>query len=600
MKLGNGEKTVVILILGLLLSTISYQVSAQTTAPVGMEPRFGGTFVYVLSTDPGNLNPAITTDFNVGQGADPAYEGLTFATALPGYPAGPALAESWESSADAKIWTFHLVKNATFQDGIPFTSADVKFTVEKILVPYHPGGKTIWQNLTSVDTPDNYTVTFNFNQGFGPLPQFVTIYWCPILPMHLWNGTDILKNPYNLKPLGTGPFVFKEYQAGQFVSYTRNPNYRLNPLPYLDGVIARVIPDETSRSIAYEKGEVNFMAPFIAPYAEGVKLANTPGTYIPPAGAAWNEQDMNYMVVNSGNLQSPVSNKLVRQAISYAMDRDTYVNLTTYGLDTPALSFFHATSSYYTAQPPYTYNTTKAEQLLDQAGYPRGNGGIRFTLKLRCSTDDLGRKKADVTASMLAKVGIACDVQLTDYTTMKTLVFIQEDYDISYVVGFTTGPDPYITARFFTKSGLHYPPLVFTNNAKYNNSRVDELYDLAVATSNVTQRQVYYNEIQQILWEDLPYIPISDANFPQIASTDFINVPPSAKSTEQGLEKVWWVGGTPSSAITLDARVTDLENSLSDLKGNMNTLTTLMYASLAISLIALVVAGFAVLRRKKT
>jgi len=135
----------------------------------------------------------------------------------------PSLAEKWDVSADGKVYTFHLVRNAKFHDGKPLTSADVKFTIESIILPYHNQGKDHFGIVDKIETPNSYTIVFRLKRPFAPFMQGLTTDGAPIFPKHLWEGTEIRKNQYGLKPIGSGPFIFKEWARGSHFTLERNP-----------------------------------------------------------------------------------------------------------------------------------------------------------------------------------------------------------------------------------------------------------------------------------------------------------------------------------------------------------------------------------------
>ena len=211
-------------------------------------PRYGGTFIVGSGGDPVTLN--LATDFSTIDtlAASSIYNMLVKSDA--DLNPQPDLAESWKVSNDGLTYTFQLVKNATWHDGKPFTSADVKFTFAEVLKKYHPRGSVVLNSVESIETPDPHTVVFKLKQPFDPLMKFIGNE-AFIIPKHLYENTDILKNPYNLKPIGTGPFVFKEWKKGSHIALERNPSYFKKGKPYLDKIIIKVVPDASSRMIAF-------------------------------------------------------------------------------------------------------------------------------------------------------------------------------------------------------------------------------------------------------------------------------------------------------------------------------------------------------------
>ena len=186
---------------------------ASPAPSVAAAPKRGGTLVVAAGSDPGQLNPAITTAGGTHFAAGSIYNGLVDLDK--DFKPAPDLAESWTVSADAKTYTFKLVKGVKWHDGVPFTSADVKFTFEEVLLKFHARTKAgVEPVLAGIDTPDDTTVIFRFKTPYSPLLQQLNVIEAPIVAKHIYQGTDIQNNPANLKPVGTGPFRFVDYKKG--------------------------------------------------------------------------------------------------------------------------------------------------------------------------------------------------------------------------------------------------------------------------------------------------------------------------------------------------------------------------------------------------
>ena len=155
----------------------------------------------------------------------------------------PYLAESWETSADGKKVTLKLVKNAVFHDGKPITSEDVAFSIG-VIKANHPF-KSMLAPVTSVDTPDPYTVVINLAHPHPALLLSMSPALMPILPKHVYgDGQDVKMHPANLKPVGSGPFKLTEYKQGEFITLEKFDKFFIAGRPKLDKVVVRIIPDE--------------------------------------------------------------------------------------------------------------------------------------------------------------------------------------------------------------------------------------------------------------------------------------------------------------------------------------------------------------------
>lgn len=243
----------------------------------------------------------------------------------------PDLAESWTVSPDGRAYTFKLRTGVTWHDGQPFSSADVKFTFDEVLLKYYARTKAGLENvLDGIDTPDASTVVMRFKQPYGPLLQRLDAREAPILPRHIYAGSDVQNNPANLRPVGTGPFKFVEYQKGESVRLVRNERYFKPGLPYLDELIFKIIPQASTATRALEHGEVDYL---LAPAeADVARLRQNAGIVVAiSAGSAGGS--------NIFNLRRPPFDKIeVRQAFAYAIDRQQILDQVKFALGKVAAS----------------------------------------------------------------------------------------------------------------------------------------------------------------------------------------------------------------------------------------------------------------------
>lgn len=217
-----------------LLLVIPTTVGAQTA------PARGGTLVVAISADPGHLNPAITTSGATHAAAELLYNGLLGRDERG--DATPELAESWTIEQNGAAYRFRLRPDVSWHDGTPFTSADVKFTFEEVLLKLHARTRASMSGvLAGIDTPDDRTVVFRFKQPYAPLLLQLDATEAPIIPRHVYQGSDPQTNPANLQPVGTGPFRFVSYRKGAEIRLARNPTYFKPGLPQLDAIVMRVI-----------------------------------------------------------------------------------------------------------------------------------------------------------------------------------------------------------------------------------------------------------------------------------------------------------------------------------------------------------------------
>jgi ABC-type transport system substrate-binding protein len=219
----------------------------------------GGTLNVLVQPEPPTLMLGINQQGPVELVGSKIYQTLlTYDFAL---KPQPGLAKSWTQSPDGMTYTFKLQENVKWHDGKPFTSADVVFSTKTFLPEVNPRARAVLAHVADVEAPDAQTVVFKMKQPFGPfLGSFVPSNM-PMVPKHIYEGTDFRTNPANQTPIGTGPFKFKEWQRGQYIHLVRNDDYWKPGLPYLDAIYFRVLPDASARAFALETQQADVAGP---------------------------------------------------------------------------------------------------------------------------------------------------------------------------------------------------------------------------------------------------------------------------------------------------------------------------------------------------
>lgn len=489
--------------------------------------------VMAQTSEPRTLNMALTVTFYDELVAGQIFQGLV------GHDwqmaPKPELAESWEISADGLTITFHLVRNVKWHDGQLFTSADVKFSFEQVLLPYHPAGKSNFAVISSIETPDPITVVFKLKNPFPALFKFLTAMYAAIVPKHLYEGTDILKNAFNGAPIGTGPFKFKEWIKGDHITLVKNENYFKENKPYLDMVVVRIIPDMSALMMAFEKGEVNYV-PYYFPYYEVDRFKKMEGFNVTLQFSPWCITDE-----LGFNLNNPIlKNVEVRRAILYAIDRKDI--LTKVGFDNGILATGPIANTPFTAWAynpnvvKYDRDLEKANNLLDQAGYPKGADGIRFKINvyvIAARYDHI--EEAELIRDQLKEVGVSLEIVAVDYAVWDQNVFKTWNFDIAIVAMTAGGPDPHYEFQHYHST--RHIPVSWSNFIGYNNSRVDQLFELGMIEINKTKRAQYYYEIQDIMAKELPAAWIFVRYSVSAYNTKFEGLPPGVWMSE-GMEDV--------------------------------------------------------------
>ena len=464
-------------------------------------PTPGGTLVIGIVANPGHLNPAISTGSEVHAVADSIFNGLVALDdqATP----RPDLAIGWSVNDDATVYTFELAPNVRWHDGMPFTSADVRFTFEEVLLRYHARTRSgLDGRLERIETPDDHTVVFHFAEPYAPLLQQLNVTEAPILPRHVYaEEPDVTTAAANLRPIGTGPFRFVSYDADDQVVLERNDDYFKAGLPYVDRLVFRIVPDATTRLLALERGELDVIAG--VPASEFERIAASPAltTYAPNSGPGGGFCVMTLAFNLDREL---LADRAVRVALAHAIDRAQLVDQVLYGSGRVATGPIHSgMAAFYTDDvTTYPFDPELAARLLDQAGYPAGADGVRFTLDFLHFP--AFAKYGEVARQNLAEVGVHVELVALDRAAFVTRVFTQRDFDTA-VISYCNNTDPAIgVARVYLSSNIGDIP--FSNAGAYANPEVDRLFAEAATLADVGERAARYAAVQRLLTEELPYL----------------------------------------------------------------------------------------------
>jgi len=517
-----------ILALGVVSALLPPMVRGQ---PLTGAPQRGGTLVQVIGSDPGHLMTGTTSATSIGIVSRHIYQSLIRFDF--DFNPVPELATSWDVSADHLTYTFRLVENAVWSDNVPFTSADVKFSYEEISGKYHPRTSTFVKGyLASIETPDDHTVVFKLKSEYGPFMGFMSRSFLSgdIFPKHIWEGSTasvdaLMANPAALQPIGTGPFVLKEWAKGDHLTLVRNDLYWGKDQPYLDRIVYRIMPDSVSRVLALEKGEIDLITQSQMPYSEVARLKQNPNIYIPmnPTG---HEAAAAFMYLFFNTKRAPFDNVLVRQGIAHAINRDMLIERAVYGMAFPVTG--PIPKSFAWAYNPdvhkYPYNVTKANELLDQVGYPRKADGTRFQTTWLYNPEEFDHAKvAELAIQMLKDVGIDAKLRPMEEAAMEETFFVNWDFDLCALdAGTFFDPELGVRRMYDGTQATHRP---YTNPTGYNNPVVNDLFDKAARSIDHDVRGPYYKQLSAILMDDLPIFQLYEKIQVAGMKNNILNIP---------------------------------------------------------------------------
>ncbi|WP_342432800.1 ABC transporter substrate-binding protein [Neobacillus sp. FSL H8-0543] len=449
------------------------------------------TFIYGIDGDPGNAVNVITTGDRYGLMEIKAlYSPLYMYNGKDNVEF--FLAESMTASEDFLTYTAKLRKDVKWHDGEAFTADDVVFTYEQMLKEENGGwarSQLIFNDQpVKVEKVDDYTVKFTLPEvSMGAFEGLGNIF---IMPKHIYEGeTNIANSPKNATPVGTGPYKFKEYKAGESVTFEKNEAYFLGA-PKIDKVVYRIIMDANSATMALQKGEINAFA--IQP-SDASKFKDSKNVTLMP----YDEGRVGYL---GFNLSSPaVQSKEVRQAVAYSLNRDeintaSYVSSDFYD---NAYSILPSKATYYTDNvEKFKLDNDKSKELLASAGVSDLKLKLGFT-----ANNPAQQKQAAVIQQNLQAAGISVELVGMDATALfQKMESEHTDFDM-YLSGYIMGIDPdTFNSLFVTDSP--------SNFMHYSNPKVDELFNQGRVEKDDAKRQAIYEEIQQIVIEDAAFYPL--------------------------------------------------------------------------------------------
>ena len=489
--------------LAVVIFALTGMIDPVTSSAADDHPR-GGTMVVGVSGEPAHLNPAITTAGNLHGITASIFNGLV-GLDQKAEPV-PELAEKWQVSTDGKTYTFFLRKDVRWHDGAPFTAADVKFTFEDLLLKFHARTRAgLKDNLTEIATPDSHTVVFRFRNSYAPFLRRLDVIEAPILPRHIYQGKDAFTGAPNQRPVGTGPFRFAEWMRGNHVVLKRNESYFRNGQPYLDRVNFRFLPSTAAAVVALEAGELDYLSSVDGANLNHLRTAKKITLTRSAAGSGGS-----YCIITLiPNLRMPTLQMVaVRQAINFAIDRNFILERVYFGAGQAARGPIHSELTWFDpALATMPYDRAKANRLLDDAGFPLGGSGVRFSLRFAYPHAGFG-PLADALKTQLAQVGIELSLEPGDVNAVTERVFVKSNFDLG-VASLCNGPDPDVgVKRIYHSSNIL--PIPFGNGAGYRSPEIDALFDRAVQTMDHAKRLILYREIQQVLIGELPYFWLTE------------------------------------------------------------------------------------------
>jgi len=501
--LTRRDKLAVLALVGLLAVTSVVAIATDRT-DLPTDPAFGGTYVEGVAGAPLYFDPIIAAT-NVDQDVS----GLVF-TGLTRFDRDGTivadLASSFEADPTGKIWTFTIRSDANWQDGAPVTADDVMYTVGLLQDPAYTGPFADAFRGVTVEALAPKIVRFTLPDVYAPFAASTTV---ALLPAHLLGKVafaDLARQPFNMQPIGTGPFRVSEVDSRQVTLVRSDDFYRTKPArsrAYLDKVVLRFYRDGSEALAALARGEVDATGGLSPQDASRARTLKSVDLFSLPTN------DFTALFLNVRPSKAVFRDLAVRRAIATAIDRGKVLQAAVDGRGTVADEFVPPPSWAFARDiPRYPFSATDAKALLDAAGWIdhdadgiRDKGGVALKFSISTSDEPQRIAAAQRIAEDLGTVGMKIDVITVPFAELVDRVARQREFD-ALLVGITVGndPDPY---PFFHSSQVNDPGDDFSG---YSTLAMDRLLEQARKTVDQTKRRDLFAQVWTAIATDVPVV----------------------------------------------------------------------------------------------
>jgi peptide/nickel transport system substrate-binding protein len=474
----------------LVLSSFGTQGSAASFRK-GFDPKkAGGDLVFSSFADATRLTPNTVSDAVSNRIIGFMFDALVSTDKQ--NKIIPSVATSWKIENNSKRYTFNMRKDVKWHDGKPLTAHDVVFSFQMY---QHPDSINPYKGsinmISKVTAKDNYTVVFDLKD---PSPLFLYTVGQAIIPKHKFpNGVKSFNDSsFHRKPVGSGPYIFKEWKTAQRIVVTANKNY-WDGRPYMDTITMKILPDANVEVVNLLKGQVDFIES-VDPKMVGQVSKNK--------SLKVTKYDTGRYDFIGLNTEDPkFSDMRVRQALQYGLNRKSIVDSVMLKNAVVASGPIHPLESPYNhAVKPYAYDVKKANSLLDAAGWKMTSSGYREkdgkTLEFEIAYNNGNKVReniAKIAQQDWKKIGVKATPRSWDFSI--ELEKIDSGEIDAYILAWTLGTNP-------DKYGLwHSSQIPANNNQRIKDSRVDQIMEAFRKEPSQSKRDALYKELHKILNE---------------------------------------------------------------------------------------------------
>lgn len=495
-------------------------------APAAEEPAKETTLIYAIQNEPETYFPGYESSALASYGFELVFNNLATKD-LEGAYVGD-LAESWDVSEDKLTWTFNLVQNAAWHDGVPFTSEDVRYTFELLADPEYTGTYYTMvesivgavekhdgaaENVSGINVIDDFTIAITTKEP-NALVLDTMAGVMPILPAHVLSETpvaELANSDFARKPVGTGPFVLREWNAEESLIFDKNPTYFAGPAN-MDVFIWKIIPETSAQITALLNGEVHLINVAADDFpqvdgVDGIATKTTPGS--------------RYNLVNFHHTDPLLADVRTRQAIAHAIDREAVLIGLYGGIGNVESCIFHPSlPEYNTELQGYAYDVELAKSMLAEVGWTDQDGdgvleasgvegvadGTKFSIEVGSTSAALYVKYNELLQQFLKEIGIESTIKPMETDIM---------YSEYYVPG---GPWQMVGGGWSNLIGTPQQELLWNivcdsqSQYDYCNEELDALIYANNSIFDEAERVANFGEILKIMERDVIYIATVRAN----------------------------------------------------------------------------------------
>ena len=510
-----------IILLFLALVSCSEKETCKPVSSKHGKPAYGDALVNGSIGEPSTLIPLLASDSSSHDVAGLIYNGLVRYDKnlqLEG-----ELARSWEISGDGLTIIFHLRRGVKWHDGHDFTSRDVLYTYRVTIDPKTPTAYAeSFKQVKSAEAPDPYTFRVTYARPYAPALES---WGMSILPAHLLEGKDLTRNVLSRHPVGTGPYIFKEWIPGQKLVLESNREY-FEGRPYINRYVYRIIPDNSTMFMELKAGGLDMMGLSPVQYQRETgspRFRERFNKYRYPAFA--------YTYLGY-NLKNPLfADKRVRQAISSAINKDEIIHGVLLGMGQIAHGPYKpGTWAWNPHIKDYDYNPERAKRLLAEAGWKDKNSagvlvkdGKPFQFVIITNQGNAERAKTlQIIQQRLKDVGIEVKPRVIEWAAFLSQYIDKRNFD-AVIMGWTIGQDPDLYDVWHSsKTGPKE-----LNFIGFRNSEVDRLLEEGRGTFDTEKRRKCYYRIQEVLAEEQPYTFLYVPDALPVVSSRFHGIEPA-------------------------------------------------------------------------